>query len=58
MVVVIFRSRLRDAHLEAYRSVAPHILELARGMPGFVSFAAFPTCVNPSQDIEGWLVFK
>lgn len=48
MVVVIFRSRLRDEHLEAYRSVAPHILELARGMPGFVSFDAFT-----SDDGEG-----
>ena len=41
MVVVIFRNRLREEHLEEYGSVAPRILELAKGMPGFVSFDAF-----------------
>lgn len=41
MIVVIFRSRLREEHLVEYAAVAPRMLELARGMPGFVSFEDF-----------------
>ncbi|HIB92481.1 TPA: antibiotic biosynthesis monooxygenase [Candidatus Poribacteria bacterium] len=41
MVVVIFRSWLRDDFLEEYRTLAPSMLELARDMPGFHSFKSF-----------------
>jgi heme-degrading monooxygenase HmoA len=38
MVVVIFRSRLRDDAGPDYAATAARMVELARGMPGFVSF--------------------
>jgi heme-degrading monooxygenase HmoA len=41
MIVTIFRSRLRPEHQEHYERVAPHIEELARRMPGFISIKTF-----------------
>ncbi len=41
MVTVIFRSRLRDPDDPEYAELAPRMLELARSMPGFVSFERF-----------------
>ena len=41
MVVTIFRSRLRPGCEAAYEELAPRILELARGMPGFVGIKTF-----------------
>ncbi len=41
MVTVIFRSRLRDPNDPEYAEIAPRMLELARSMPGFVSFEQF-----------------
>ena len=41
MVVVIFRSRLREDFIDEYRELAPRMLELARSMPGFISFKSF-----------------
>ena len=39
MIVVVFRSRLRDRWLD--ESLGPKMLDLARSMPGFVSFESF-----------------
>lgn len=41
MVVVLFRSRLRDDAGEEYQATAKRMLELASAMPGFVSFKSF-----------------
>ncbi len=41
MVVVLFRSRLRDDAGEEYQATAKRMLELASAMPGFVSFKIF-----------------
>lgn len=41
MVTVIFRSRLRDEARAEYSELAPRMVELARSMPGFVSFERF-----------------
>lgn len=41
MIVTIFRSRLKQAHIDEYRALAPKMLELARSMPGFISFKTF-----------------
>jgi heme-degrading monooxygenase HmoA len=41
VVTVIFRSRLRDEGKAEYAELAPRMLELARTMPGFVSFERF-----------------
>jgi len=41
MMVVLFRSRLRPDAGEQYAEVAARTLELAKTMPGFVSFKTF-----------------
>lgn len=41
MPIVIFRSRLRPEAADEYRQLAPRMLELARQVPGFVSFKSF-----------------
>jgi heme-degrading monooxygenase HmoA len=41
VVTVIFRSRLREENEAEYAELAPRMLELARSMPGFVSFERF-----------------
>ncbi len=40
-VVTVFRSRLRSDAGAAYEDTAARMLELARGMPGFVEYKAF-----------------
>lgn len=41
MIVTIFRSRLREEHRIEYSKVAAEMEQLARSMPGFVSFKTF-----------------
>lgn len=41
MIVTIFRSRLRDDKNEKYFKTAERMEELAKEMPGFVSFKTF-----------------
>jgi heme-degrading monooxygenase HmoA len=41
MVIAIFRSRLRPEHAEEFGALAPRILDLARSMPGFLSYKSF-----------------
>lgn len=42
MLVVVFRSRIReDADLAAIEAVSRRMIELARGMPGFISYKDF-----------------
>ncbi len=41
MMLVVFRSRLRNENDSEYQALAPIILELAQSMPGFVSFKSF-----------------
>ena len=41
MVVITFRSRLRDEYMDEYNEMAPRMLALAREMPGFHSFKSF-----------------
>ena len=41
MIVVLFRSRLSVEAGEEYAEMAERMLDLARGMPGFVSFKHF-----------------
>lgn len=40
-VVTIFRSRLDETQRDAYATLAPEIMELARNMPGFLSAKTF-----------------
>jgi heme-degrading monooxygenase HmoA len=40
-ILTVFRNRLRTDHADEYGALAPHILELARSMPGFVDAKTF-----------------
>lgn len=40
-VVTVFRNRLRDDGADEYGILSPHILGLARSMPGFVDAKTF-----------------
>jgi heme-degrading monooxygenase HmoA len=53
-VVTIFRSRLRPDVMAEYRPLAQHMLELARSMPGFVSFDSYR---DPSGERVSVIVF-
>jgi heme-degrading monooxygenase HmoA len=41
MVVIIFRSRLAAGHGDEYAATSQRMVDLASGMPGFVSFKTF-----------------
>ena len=41
MVVAVFRSRRSNGSEDEYRSLALRMLDLARSMPGFLSFKSF-----------------
>jgi len=41
MVTIIFRSQLRNEGDEEFHALAARMLELARGMPGFVTYKVF-----------------
>ncbi|MEE3330435.1 MAG: antibiotic biosynthesis monooxygenase [Myxococcota bacterium] len=41
MAVVVFRSRVDEGHREEFDVVAQRMLELARGMPGFLLYKFF-----------------
>lgn len=40
-VVTVFRNRLRDDGADEYGILSPHILGLARSMPGFIDATTF-----------------
>ena len=41
MVVTVFRSRLRAEHADEFQRVADRMAEIARSMPGFISYKVF-----------------
>jgi len=41
MTMVVFRSRLRPEHAEEFHALADRMLEIARSMPGFVSYEVY-----------------
>ncbi len=41
MIITVFRSVLNDAATDDYFELSPHITELAKTMPGFVSVKTF-----------------
>ena len=41
MVLVVFRSRLRPENADEFQALAERMLELARSMPGFVSYKVY-----------------
>jgi heme-degrading monooxygenase HmoA len=63
VAVVVFRSRLDAAHIDEFTPVASRMLELAQGMPGFMSYKAFNADdgervstleFETSEDAAGW----
>jgi heme-degrading monooxygenase HmoA len=40
-ILTVFRNRLRPEAADEYGALAPHILDLARSMPGFVDAKTF-----------------
>lgn len=60
---MIFRSRLRDENDAELRELAPRMVELARTMPGFVSFERFTAddgerlsliAFETLEDVKAW----
>jgi heme-degrading monooxygenase HmoA len=41
MVVTVFRSRLRPEHADEFQALAERMLDLARSMPGFISYKLY-----------------
>jgi antibiotic biosynthesis monooxygenase (ABM) superfamily enzyme len=41
MVVVVFRSRVRPENAERYYALADKMAEIARSMPGFISWKGY-----------------
>ncbi len=41
MVIALFRSRLRPEHAAEFQSLADEMLELAKAMPGFLSYKRY-----------------
>ncbi len=54
MVTVVFRSRLRNPDDPEYAELAPRIEELARSMPGFVSFERFQSADGERLSLIGF----
>jgi heme-degrading monooxygenase HmoA len=52
MVVVVFRSRLRSS--EGYLELAARMLEIARAMPGFISYKAFASEDGERLTLHEW----
>ncbi len=41
MVITVFRSRLRAEHADDFQQLAARMLELAKSMPGFISYKVY-----------------
>lgn len=41
MVIAIFRSHLRPEHAREFQALADELLELAKSMPGFISYKLY-----------------
>jgi heme-degrading monooxygenase HmoA len=63
VVTVVFRSRLRDPDDAEYAELAPRMVDLAKTMPGFVSFERFTAddgerlsliAFESLEDVDGW----
>lgn len=52
MVVILFRSRLRDAvDMPALEALGQHMYELASAMPGFISYAEFAAANGENMSV-------
>ena len=54
MVVVIFRSRIKEETLSKYYALADEMGELAKAMPGFISYKAYTSADGERVSIHEW----
>jgi heme-degrading monooxygenase HmoA len=63
MVTTVFRSRLRSEDSEEFLALAERMLEIARSMPGFVSYTNFRSAdgerasiieFESAEDLQAW----
>jgi heme-degrading monooxygenase HmoA len=54
MVIVVFRSRLRAEHVGDFERDAQEMLELARTMPGFVSYKLYVADDGERVTLHEW----
>ena len=54
MVVAIFRSRVRQEHMDEYLVLAGKMLEIAKSMPGFISWKGFRGEDGEGVSVHEW----
>jgi heme-degrading monooxygenase HmoA len=53
MLVIVFRSRLKQ-QVDGYEAMADEMLELGRGMPGFIDFKSFRAEDGEQLSLAWW----
>jgi heme-degrading monooxygenase HmoA len=53
MLVILFRSRLKE-QVDGYEAMAAEMLELGRGMPGFIDFKSFHAEDGEQLSVAWW----
>ena len=54
MIVVVFRSRLRDANADDFQALADRMHALAASMPGFISYKVYVADDGERVSIHEW----
>ena len=54
MVIVVFRSRLQPEHAEEFQRDAEEMLDLARSMPGFISYKLYTSEDGERVTLHEW----
>jgi heme-degrading monooxygenase HmoA len=54
MVVIVFRSRIRPEHAEEYYALANKMAEIARSMPGLISWKGYFADDGERVSIHEW----
>ena len=54
MVVVVFRSRLREESMEGFDSLRDRMMEIAQSMPGFISYKVYSNEDGERVSIHEW----
>lgn len=54
MVIAVFRARVRAEHAEEYFALAESMAELARAMPGFISWKGYTADDGERVSVHEW----
>ncbi len=54
MVVVVFRSRLQDEVPESFEALRDRMMEIAKSMPGFISYKVYSNEDGERVSIHEW----